>query len=151
RHLLHKSALLNPGHYHYHVEYCPGPVDTFTNAMKGQAAANFETYNLITLFLDGSEIASLGRCLVAKGPDLRAFAEEDSVRLSYTYYLTGVPGVGKTTSLAYFKNLATWDEWLEERLPEMSKPFLRLTEAEREKVDQWILKQVGLKNRRLLD
>src|SRR4029077_13824471 len=111
----------------------------------------FETYNLVTLFLDGNEVASLGRCLAAKGQDLRAFAEEDSVRLSYTYYLTGVPGVGKTTSLVHFKNLATWDEWLEERLPEMRKPFISLTDTEREKVDQWILRQVGLKNRRLLD
>ncbi|MEX0804626.1 MAG: hypothetical protein WD688_15120 [Candidatus Binatia bacterium] len=68
-----------------------------------------------------------------------------------TYYLTGVPGVGKTTALAHFKNLGTWDEWLEERLPEMSKPFPTLTEEEEKKVDAWIMNQVGLKNRRLLD
>jgi hypothetical protein len=62
-----------------------------------------------------------------------------------------VPSVGKSTSLSHFKNLATWDEWLEERLPEMGKPFLTLTEEERLKVDAWIMNQVGLKNRRLLD
>jgi hypothetical protein len=151
RHLLHKSALLNPGHYHYHVEHCPTAVDTPTSAIKGQAEANFETYNLITLFLDSNEIAGLGHCLVAPSGDLRALAEETNVRLSYTFYLTGVPGVGKTTSMSHFKNLATWDEWLEERLPEMAKPFVALTEEERLKVDAWIMKQVGLKNRRLLD
>jgi hypothetical protein len=151
RHMLHKSALLNPGHYHYHVEHCSAPVGSLTSAMKCQAAANFETYNLITLFLDSSEIAALGQCLAAPPNDLRALAEETSVRLSYTFYLAGVPGVGKSTSLSHFKNLATWDEWLEERLPEMGKPFLTLTEEERLKVDAWIMKQVGLKNRRLLD
>jgi hypothetical protein len=151
RHLLHRSALLNPGHYHYHVEHCQTAVDTLTSAMKGQAEANFATYNLITLFLDSNEIAALGRCLAAPGRDLRALAEESSVRLSYTFYLTGVPGVGKTTSMCHFKNLATWDEWVEERLPELAKPFVALTEEERLKVDAWIMKQIGLKNRRLLD
>ena len=120
RHLLHKSALLNPGHYHYHVEHCPTPVETLTSAMKGQAAANFETYNLITLFLDSTEIAALGQCLAAPSVDLRALGEEINVRLSYTFYLAGVPGVGKTTALSHFKNLTTWDEWLDERLPLLS-------------------------------
>lgn len=142
---------MNPGHYHYHVEHCPTPVGALTRAMEGQAAAHFETYNLITLFLDSSEIAALGQCVAATPQDLRALAEESNVRVSYTYYFAGVPGVGKSTSLSHFKNLATWDEWLEERLPEMSKPFLALSEAERLKVDAWILNQVGLKNRRLLD
>lgn len=151
RHMLHKSALLNPGHYHYHVEHCRAPVETLSAAMKGQAAANFETYNLITLFLDSAEISALGNCLAAPHDDLRALAEENDVRLSYTFYLAGVPGVGKSTSLSHFKNCATWDEWLEERLPEMGKPFVSLTEEERNKVDDWIMRQVGLKNRRLLD
>jgi len=31
RHMLHKSALLNPGHYHYHVEHCPTPVGALTS------------------------------------------------------------------------------------------------------------------------
>jgi hypothetical protein len=151
RHMLHRSARRNPGHYHYHVEHCPTPPVTLTPAMKGQAAANFETYNLITLFLDSTEIEALGRCLAAPRNDLIAASEEVRVRLSYTFYFIGVPGVGKSTSLSHFKSLATWDEWLEERLPEMSKPFVSLTVEERDKVDAWILKQVGLKNRRLLD
>jgi hypothetical protein len=33
----------------------------------------------------------------------------------------------------------------------MGKPFVTLTEEERHKVDAWIMNQVGLKNRRLLD
>jgi SIR2-like domain len=151
RHMLHKNALLNPGHYHYHVEHCSTAVEKLSSAMNGQAAANFETYNLITLFLGSAEIAALGNCLAAPHDDLRALAEEIGVRLSYTFYLAGVPGVGKSTSLSHFKNCATWDEWLEERLPEMGKPFVSLTEEERNKVDAWIMKQVGLKNRRLLD
>jgi hypothetical protein len=151
RHMLHRSALLNPGHYQYHVEHCSPPVAKHTPAMEAQAAANFETYNLITLFLDSSEIAALGRCLAARPEELRALAEESNIRLSYTFYFVGVPGVGKTTTLSHFKNLTTWDEWLEERLPEMGKPFLALTEEERVKVDAWIMKQVGLKNRRLLE
>jgi hypothetical protein len=151
RHMLHRSAILNPGHYHYHVEHCSSAVECPTPAMRAQAAANFETYNLITLFLNSADIAALGHCLAEKPEDIRAFAEESDVRLSYTYYLVGVPGIGKTTTLSHFKDLTTWDEWLEERLPEMGKPFLTLTEEERLKVDTWIMNQVALKNLRLLD
>jgi len=151
RHMLHRAALLNPGHYHYHVEHCPKPVGEQTPAMEAQAAANFETYNLITLFLDSTEIAALGQCLAAPAAEVSALAEEIDVRLSYTFYFVGVPGVGKTTTLAHLKNLTTWDQWLEERLPELGKPFVTLTEDERIKVDAWIMKQVGLKNKRLLD
>jgi hypothetical protein len=151
RHLLHKNAALNPGHYHYHIEHCPLPADELTPAMQGQVAANFETYNLITLFLSSSEIAALGRCIAAPDTDISAIAEEVDVSLAYTFYFVGVPAVGKSTCLSYFKSLTTWDEWFEERLPELNKPFIELTDAERTKVDSWILEQVALKNRHLLD
>ena len=151
RHMLRRSAMLSPGHYHYYIEHCTSSGQCLSSAMDAQAAANFETYNLITLFLTSSEIAALGRCLIATPEELRKCAEEHGVRLSYTFYFVGVPGVGKTTTLSYFKDLATWDEWLEERLPEMGKPFVMLTEEEGAKVDAWIMNQVGQKNFRLLD
>jgi len=151
RHMLHRSAILNPGHYHYYVAHCDSTARPPSPAMKAEAAANFETYNLITLFLDSSDIAALGHCLAAPEADLKRCAKENAVRLSYTFYLVGVPGVGKTTALSQFKDLATWDEWLDERLPEMGKPFPSLTDRERQKVDEWIMKQVGLKNTGLIE
>jgi broad-specificity NMP kinase len=65
--------------------------------------------------------------------------------------LTGVPGVGKTTTSSYFKNLVAYDEWLDRRLPEMGRPHTELTTEQRKKVDEWVRGQVALKNRRLLD
>jgi hypothetical protein len=150
RHILHKSALLNPGHYHYHVEYCSSPVGELTNAMRCQAEANLETYNLITLFLDSGEIEALGRCLGTAPEELTALAEESNVGLSYTYYFTGVPAIGKSTSLKYLSDLVIWPEWPEDAPPEMGKPFLAITEPERLKVDAWVLGQIALKNRRVL-
>lgn len=151
RHLLRKSALLNPGHYHYHVEYLRKPFRGLTRTMRAQADASFDTYNLVTLFLDDTGLKALGYCLTEDDRTLRTLAEEEGVRLSYTYYFTGVPGVGKTTTLSHFKSYGTQDEWIDERLPELSKPFTQLTDAERERVDSWILDQVGRKNKLLLD
>lgn len=122
-----------------------------TEERQSRAEANFEVFNLITLFLDGEEIAGLGYLLGGDWSDLRGRAEELGVTMSYCFYLTGVPGVGKTTTASYFKSLVTYDEWLDRRLPEMGKPYDELTESERSAIDAWVLNQVGLKNKRLRD
>ncbi|WP_132078387.1 hypothetical protein [Sinorhizobium americanum] len=49
---------------------------------------NFEVYNLITLFLDDDEIASLGRLVTGGDADIRHATEEEGVELRYVYYLT---------------------------------------------------------------
>jgi len=150
RHLLRQGAKLNPGHYHYLVSYVPQLPGELTLEQEARSAANFEMLNLITLFLSEEGIASLGRLLSSDPQDLQQLSDDEGINLSYCFYLTGVPGVGKTTTLSYFKNLVTYDEWLEELLPEMSRPWKELSSNERSKVDTWILQQVGLKNRRLV-
>lgn len=151
RHLLRQSARTSPGHVHYYIHYLkPGEV-LDPKERVSRREANFEVFNLITLFLDDDQIAALGAVLAKDAADLKSQAEELGVTLSYCFYLTGVPGVGKTTTAAYFKNLVMYDEWLERRLPEMGKPHEDLSSEERTRVDQWVLEQVGLKNRRLLE
>lgn len=151
RHLLRQNAKINPGHYHYFVHYVEDLDALDPKELDARRDANFEVFNLITLFLTGAEIAALGRLLSLEFRELRAAAAEAGASLSYTYYLTGVPGVGKTTTSSYFKSLVTYDEWLERRLPEMGRPHVELSSDEREKVDAWIRNQIGLKNQRLVD
>lgn len=150
RHLLRQNAKINPGHYHYVVHHVGSGGDG-DGERESREDANFEVFNLITLFLSTEEIAALGDLIGGDWSDLRGRAEEVGVKVSYCFYITGVPGVGKTTTTSYFNNLVTYDEWLDRRLPEMGKPFDELTDEERLVVDQWILEQLGYKNKRLHD
>jgi hypothetical protein len=151
RHLLRQSAILSPGSFHYFVRFVDSNSKVSADVRRAEVASNFETYNLITLYLDLDEIRALGDILNTEADDLTSRADELGARLNYTYYLAGVPGVGKTTTFSHFNTLVTHDEWLEPRLALMSKPFTELTPGEENVVDEWILRQVGLKNRRMLD
>lgn len=151
RHLLRQNAKINPGHYHYIISYVGKGQCMTPEEQQSRTEANFEVFNLITLFLNEEEIAALGNLLGGDWSDLRGRAEELGVTISYCFYLTGVPGVGKTTTASYFKSLSTYDEWLDRRLSEMAKPYNDLTDEERDAVDSWVLRQVGLKNKRLRD
>lgn len=151
RHLLRQSALINPGHYHYCIQYVrPG-------AMRDEAAekalfdANFEVYNLITLFLSDDEIAALGRLLVVDEDDLRHTAEEIGIELKLCFYLTGAVGAGKTTCLSYFGSFKTYDEWVEPRNDLLAKSWTDLSDSEKIILDDWIVRQFNLKNCRLVD
>jgi hypothetical protein len=151
RHILRQSARINPGHFHYYVSFVESMPDGLTEAQVSRAAANFEVFNLITVYLDAGGIGSLGRLLSSDSEEIRSLAEEENVRLNYCFYLTGVPGVGKTTTFSYFKNLVTTDEWASERLPAMGRPWTELSDTEKAEVDRFVLDQWNLKNRALLN
>jgi hypothetical protein len=122
RHLLRQSARLSPGHFHYYVQYVDSTTVRNQEAEQHQVRAFFDAYNLLTLFLDAEGIAALGRCLLMVEHLLQSRVREANVPLHFTYYITGVPGAGKTTTVSHFKDLVTFDEWLDERLPNMARP-----------------------------
>jgi len=64
--LLRQVAKGNPGLYHYYVHWLGDKEDITEEDQQAIRHSNFETYNLVTLFLRNEEIASLGR-LVADG------------------------------------------------------------------------------------
>ena len=153
RHLLRKSSLSNPGQYHYCVQW----VRDF-GKMGGERQDDlhrlmcqfwFETYNLITLFLTNSELAGLGKLIRLEQREFLELCDESGVQPLFVYYLTGVPGAGKTSTVSYMRNLETLGEWLEEPLPELSIPFTKLNPDQVRKIDEWIARQFALKNRQL--
>lgn len=113
-------------------------------------AANFEVYNLVTLFLTDAEYASLGRLLTAKEPVLKKEAEELGAELSYFYYLSGPIGAGKTTALGYLGSFNTYEEWMGERPAELAKSWKDLSDTERAFVDSWIADQFEQRNTLLI-
>lgn len=68
----------------------------------------------------------------------------------YRYYITGVVSVGKTSVISRLQGLEIVDEWLRPRDPLIAKPSDKLNLAERERVDQWIMEQIRLKNGRFV-
>jgi hypothetical protein len=151
RHLLRQSGIINPGHYHYYVHW-QRPGDARDEAAEAALRdANFEVYNLVTLFLCDDEIAALGRLLSMSEPDLRRESEEIGTPMKYFYYLTGAIGAGKTTCVSYLGSFKTYEEWAEIRPPELKKAWKDLTDDERGRLDKWIIHQFDLKNCKLLD
>ena len=151
RHLLRQNARINPGHFHYHVAWVKDGARRDPVAELSERDANFEVYNLVTLFLTDREIAALGRLLNADEHELRHAAEEEGVPLKYVYYLSGPIGAGKTTALSYLGSLLTYEEWTEPRHPLLGKAWPDLTPGERGETDDWILGQFVRKNTALLD
>lgn len=148
RHLLRQSAIMNPGHFHYRIQHVgdiPSP-----DSVRALSESHFETYNILTLYLTSDEIAALGELISMAHDDLTNVAYDADVNLFYVYYVTGVPGAGKTTTFRHFVSLVAHDQWLGERLPLLSLPFSKLTVEQTEAVDAWVMQQIRSKNRALL-
>jgi len=165
KNILRQCATVTPGHYHYYVEYYkdnPPPEDEQI-AIRN---ANFSTYNLITLFLNNDEIASIGRQLSVgynaetsnlEEGDFTHFVTDQSYSAVYHYYIVGSVGVGKTTVVSHLRDLITHDEWVEDRLPELAEVWKQLDTSEEQEqkkvkqIDEWIAKQFHEKNHILID
>ncbi len=151
KHLLRQSAKLNPGHYHYYVVYQDGGPNLSQNEKNVIFEANFNLYNLITLFMDSDKIKELGRLIDLPNDAFVHKAGLDSLNLMYCYYVVGAIGAGKSTTISYFRNLFAHDEWPDFRIPELGKDWETLSDTQKRKVDNWIAEQFRKKNDVLCD
>lgn len=152
RNVLMQAAHSCPGNYHYYVHYLK-PEETLDDKTKHAIKlANFKVYNLVTLFLNDEEIRTLGEIIDTKNilvDDFCDFAQQHDIQVQFRFYFTGVMGVGKSTAINYFRNLDVLDEWLEQRPPILAKSWDKLTSAEKQDVDGWIINQFKRKNDKL--
>jgi hypothetical protein len=147
KHLLRQSASANPGHVHYYVAYRSSP--TSQETLEGASIqSNFHTYNLVTLFLSSPEIASLAKLVSISGDRFSIATDELGLPKSYTYYISGAVGAGKTSALSFFKSLNSFDEWLEPKPETVRKAADQLTPKEKIELDDWI--DVQMRRRNLL-
>lgn len=146
RQLLRQNALANPGHVHYYVAYTDNGRTHSKSRTAASRESNFSTYNLVTLFLDAQGIRGLAELLEMSDQQFAMYASELSLPRSYLYFLSGAVGGGKTSCLAYFKSLTTFDEWIDPKPDLILKPADSLTAFERTAVDEWINKQFARKN-----
>lgn len=139
RHLLRQSARVNPGNFHYYIQWREAGAARNRESERAISEANFEVYNLITLFLDDPEISALGRLITVNDNELVHVAEEEGIDLRYVYYLTGAISAGKTTTLSYLASLETYEEWTDTRHELLGKSWTDLTSDQWEEIDKWTL------------
>jgi len=108
--------------------------------------SNFSTYNLVTLFLDDDGIRGLAELINMPAPQFAMHASELGLPRSYVYFLSGAVGGGKTSCLAHFKSLTTFNEWIDPKPELMLKPADGLSDSDRTVVDEWINKQFKRKS-----
>jgi hypothetical protein len=67
----------------------------------------------------------------------------------FVYYIIGAVGVGKSTAISNFRNLYTYDEWIDERRPDMAVPEQRFSKSQRKRIpeiNRWTAEQFRKKN-----
>lgn len=147
KHLLRKSAKLHPGHVHYYIHYLKDNETIGSEQQKAIRDANFEVYNLVTLFLNKKEIGALGHLLTRTEEEIDFLTDDLGVRPIYRYFLTGSVSVGKSTAVSHFRSLRTHDEWLERRVLGMDKDPKKVADISIIKeIDEWVVMQWRKKN-----
>ena len=149
KHILRTNATNYPGIYHYYIKHVEAG-KTPENE-KALADANFDVYNLITLYLNSEEIAGLLELIDMNEADFHKLVEEvGGLFKSYKYILVGSVAVGKSTALSHFRSISTQDEWLDFMPDEMAKDPSKVEEERINDIDKWIADQWGKKNFKLL-
>lgn len=150
KHILRINATNHPGIYHYYIKYVKDPSSAIENE-KENADANFDVYNLITLYLSNKEISALFDLIGMSDEDFCKYVEEvGGLYTSYKYILVGSVAVGKSTALSYFRSIASHDEWLEYMPVAMAKDPSKVDDSTIIDIDKWIADQWGKKNYKLL-
>lgn len=145
--LLRQNAVTNPGHIHYIIYYV-AEADYDKVAMESIFYSNFSSYNLYTFFLDDAGIRELAEITALTPASFESSFMDDSKK--FVYYVVGSVGAGKSTAATNFRNLATYDEWIDERIALLALPDAELTAEQKRAVNEWIAEQFRKKNLALL-
>ncbi len=142
--LLRQNAVSNPGNVHYIVHYTPPGVTRDADVERAIFQANFESFALYTLFLGNGEIALLANLIKL---DENSFGvRHGRARAKFVYYVIGSVGAGKSTATGNFRNLQTYDEWVDERKPELAIPEGEVETELVGGINAWIAEQFRKKN-----
>jgi len=151
RHLIRTSAMQNPGRVHFLIRHVDTelPVEQLEATDREIADTGFRLHNLYTLYLSPAQTHRLARLVTMTAEEFDRCAEAAGVVTKRVFYLSGIPGIGKTTVLRRIGGLQTLDEWVEEPHELLLRPHSDLTPGERTRLDQWIASQFRLKNETL--
>lgn len=142
--MLRQNAVSSSGNIHYIVHFTPKGTKRDKEAEDAIFNSNFESFNLYTLFLDQSGIKALTSLIKMEKGDLKLTFGETPPK--FVYYLIGSVGSGKSTAASYLRNLTTYDEWIDEREPELARPESELSKQQIRKLNTWVAEQWRKKN-----
>lgn len=142
--LLRQNAVQNPGNVHYIIQFTPENAKRDKEVDDAVFKANFESFNLYTLFLSSDEIRTLATLIEMKPS---TFASKHArAQPKYVYYIVGSVGSGKSTAAANLRNLITYDEWIDEKKDDLAKPENQVETTKINDLDEWISDQFHKKN-----
>ncbi len=115
--------------------------------IQSETRANFETYNLFTLYLTDDEIDTLVKLIrISRNEFSKICPHTPKMR---KFFIMGAVAVGKSTTVNQFKSFQTFDEWLEEMPDDMEKAPSVITDESENEIDNWVAEQINLKNTNL--
>lgn len=142
--LLRQNSLANPGNIHYIVHCVPDFGAADEEAMGTIFRQNFSSYGLYTVFLDSDGIKFLATIVAMADEPFHMNYAHHVPRL--VYYLVGSVGSGKSTAASNFRSLITYDEWIDERKPELAKAEEDVDPGAIPDINRWIAEQFRKKN-----
>lgn len=145
-HLLRKATTISPGNYNYFIRFMRDDEELDSQSRSAIFEANFNNYNLITLFFKSAEIKEFLNAITLSDEEFLLESDILGVPTKYCYYMVGSIGIGKSTVLSQFGNLITLDEWFDERPTEMANSPEELTTDKTITIDSWANQQFGKKN-----
>ena len=142
--LLRQNAVSNPGNVHYIVHFRAQDSAEDPETEDIVFRSNFSSYNLYTLFLDNSGICDLAELISMTEQSFALNYRQDKIK--FVYYLIGSIGAGKSTAASKFRSLITYDEWIDERRPDIAVPESTLAAELIDDINAWIAEQFRKKN-----
>jgi hypothetical protein len=152
RNLFYATARRNPSGFHYILQHDAdiSEVNIGADERQDRADLNKEMYNIITYFVNKTEISSVVKMLALEDNEfnqrLNELSTEAGVETTYRYYVVGTVSAGKSSLIERLRGFKTYEEWTEPPLESMFRDHDTLSNQEREQIDEWVLRQLALKD-----
>jgi hypothetical protein len=145
---LRQHANQRPGHVNYYVHWYkdgePGLGDEQQRAIR---EANFETYNLVTIFANSNEINEVLQMISLDERGLQGeLAHQQVMATRYVYYIVGAVSSGKSTIIRNLRDLETIEEWPVNMPPMMNRPSVELNQTDEDEIDRGLEEAIWKKN-----
>ncbi|MBX3497842.1 MAG: SIR2 family protein [Alphaproteobacteria bacterium] len=144
---LRQHANQRPAHVNYYVHWVRnGESELNDDQRRAIREANFETYNLVTIFASSAEVSELLLTVMMTEDDFEGHLKKHSQIARYVYYVVGAVSSGKSTTLRHLRDLATVEEWPNKMPPIMNRQSIGLKKTEEEEIDEGLEDAIWKKN-----
>lgn len=144
---LRQHANQRPGHVNYYVHWVGGGESSLSEDQRDAIReANFETYNLVTIFASSEQVAEILRLVAMSEDGLEGQLAHYGVPARYVYYFVGAVSSGKSTMIRHLRDISTVEEWPVKMPVAMNRPSIGLAKTDEEKIDESLEEAIWNKN-----